>query len=279
MKTKHTYTYAHAHILTQVLGVSVWPFTTIFQIFIWSTVCPGLNLCYSSKPEGRRTEVGSSFSCSSDSCHWAQMTPLSSPLPGSWRQTASILRVPAGLSSSRYPHGLQRGQAIRSSSVGVQPLVLASWLYHSGFAPFVWLLQPFFLPLLFLDSLLPFHNFLVEHFWTFWKMSIFIHIIHYFLLKLFSIFSCIYGGFSITHLGKLRNLALLCLFQKVHSAQKRWPVQVCIQCQRMQGLYHERTHIHPRGSWGLLRLLSLVWYSHCILHRLQCAQNTSCLAT
>lgn len=145
-------------------------------------------LCYSSKPEGRRTEVGSSFSCSSHSCHWAQMTPLSSPLPGSWQQTASILRVPAGLSSSRYPHGLQRGQAIRSSSVGVQPLVLASWLYHSGFAPFVWLLQPFFLPLLFLDSLLPFHNFLVEHFWAFWKMSIFIHIIHYFLLKLFSIF-------------------------------------------------------------------------------------------
>ena len=46
-----------------------------------------------------------------------------------------------------------------------------------------------------LNSLLPFHNFLIEHFWTFWKISIFIHIIHYFLLKLFSIFSCIYVGF------------------------------------------------------------------------------------
>ena len=82
-------------------------------------------LGYSSKPEGRRTEVGSSFSYSSDSCHWAQMTPLSSPLPGSCWQTASILRALAGRSSSHYPRGLQRGQASGSSSEGVQPLVLA----------------------------------------------------------------------------------------------------------------------------------------------------------
>ena len=72
---------------------------------------------------------------------------------------------------------------------GVQPLMLDGYIYHSEFVPFVCLTVPaLFSLLLFLDYLLSSHNFLVENFWTFWKMGVFVHIIHYFLLKLFSIF-------------------------------------------------------------------------------------------
>lgn len=37
------------------------------------------------------------------------------------------------------------------------------------------------------DSPLPSCNFLVDQSWTFWKMSVFTQVIHYFLLKLFSL--------------------------------------------------------------------------------------------
>lgn len=155
------------------------------------------------------------------------------------------------LSSSRYPHISKEVKQSDHLQWVFSHWCCISWFYHSGFV-IRWLLQPSFSSLFLVSFLSPFHNFLVEHFWIFWKMTFFISHHSLFSSEVVLHFSCICGGFSITHLGKvIRPGSSEVFFQKVHSAQKRWPVQVCIQCQQMQGLYHERIYIHPRGPEGL----------------------------
>ena len=253
MKANHTHVCICTYTYTSFKGKSLVIHQNFSDFYLIHCVprAESSVFCCSSKPEDRRTEDGNSFSCSSDSCHWAQMTPLSSPLPGPWWQTASILRAPAGLSSSHYPRDLQGDQASGSSLAGVQPQVLADWLYHSEFAPFMYSTAPAFL------SPPPFRGVSASvSLFLGWAFPDFLENEYFHSHQ--SLFSSEVGlhfpmhlrWFSITHLGKLRKLALLCLFQKVHSAQKRWPVQVCIQWQQAQGLYHGRTHVHPRGSEG-----------------------------